>query len=103
MLLQVEDLKLRLSKKLIGLDAVIHKIGHALLKQKSLRGPLGSFLLLGPRGCGRTKLAEALAEDIYGDKDRCIKLDMSSYKEPNYVSKLLILLARLYRTSYCIF
>ncbi|KAH6779338.1 hypothetical protein C2S52_010575 [Perilla frutescens var. hirtella] len=93
MMLQIKDLKSRLSKELIELDEVIHKIGFALSKQKSLRGPLGSFLLLGPHGCGRSKLAEALAKEIYGDKDRCIEVDMSKCKEPNFASKLLNFLA----------
>ncbi|KAL8493021.1 hypothetical protein ACS0TY_024290 [Phlomoides rotata] len=89
-----EYLKSRLSEKLINLDDVFHKIVHALSKQKSLRGPLGSFLFLGPHGCGRTKLAKALAKEIFGDKNRVIKLDLSQYIEPDHISSLIRLLDR---------
>ncbi|KAI3444058.1 hypothetical protein Pfo_000723 [Paulownia fortunei] len=90
----LEDLKSKLSEKLIGLDDVIHKITCALSKQKSSTGPFGSFLLLGSHGSGRTKLAKSLAEEIFGDKERFMKLDMSEYKEPDYVSRLLVDLSR---------
>lgn len=95
MLPKLEDLKSRLSEKLIGLDGVVHKIGHALLKQKSANGPLGSFLLLGPYGCGKSKLAESLAEEIYGDKYRFIEYDMSLDREPNLFQHLLSTLIKL--------
>lgn len=95
MLPKLEDLKSRLSEKLVELDGVVHKIGCALLKQKSVKGPLGSFLLLGPRGCGRSKLAESLAEEIYGDKNKYMAFDVSLIREPNLFKKLLVNLYKL--------
>lgn len=103
MALQIEDIRAKLSEKLIALDGVIHKIGRGLSKQKSVGGPLGSFLLLGPYGCGRTRLAEALAEEIYGDKERFIVLDMSLLHEPHLATKILRRLTRLYRICFCVF
>ncbi|KAL0451553.1 UNVERIFIED_CONTAM: Chaperone protein ClpB1 [Sesamum latifolium] len=91
----LEDLESKLSGKFIGLDNVIHIIAGALSKQSFLTGPFGSFLLLGCHGCGRTKLAKALAQEIFGQEERFIKLDMSEYKEPDVPSGLLNVLDRL--------
>ncbi|KAL0451837.1 UNVERIFIED_CONTAM: Chaperone protein ClpB [Sesamum latifolium] len=91
----LEDLESKLSGKFIGLDNVIHIITGALSKQSFLTGPFGSFLLLGCHGCGRTKLAKALAHEIFGQEERFIKLDMSEYKEPDVLSGLLNVLDRL--------
>lgn len=99
---RIEYLKSRLSEKLINLDDVFHKVVRALLKQKSLKGPLGSFLFLGPHGCGRTTLAKALAKRIFGDKDRVLKLDLSQYTDPDHISSLIRVLDRLYWTTCCI-
>ncbi|KAL0403844.1 UNVERIFIED_CONTAM: Chaperone protein ClpB1 [Sesamum radiatum] len=90
----LEDLESKLSGKFIGLDNVIHIITGALSKQSFLTGPFGSFLLLGCHGCGRTKLAKALAQEIFGQEERFIKLDMSEYKEPDVLSGLLSVLDR---------
>ncbi|KAH6810017.1 hypothetical protein C2S51_027800 [Perilla frutescens var. frutescens] len=84
-----KDLKTRLMMKLINLDREIHQITHALSKQKSSRGPFGSFLMLGCHGCGRTALAKAIAAEIFDDKDRFLKLDMSRYMEPDSLSRLV--------------
>ncbi|KAK4415094.1 Chaperone protein ClpB [Sesamum alatum] len=91
----LEDLESKLSGKFIGLDNVIHIITGALSKQSFLTGPFGSFLLLGCHGCGRTKLAKALAQEIFGQAERFIKLDMSEYKGPDVPSCLLNVLDRL--------
>ncbi|KAL6537979.1 hypothetical protein OROHE_012266 [Orobanche hederae] len=94
--LPLEHLKTRLSEKLVMLDDVIRKITCALSKPKSNSGALfGSFLFLGGHGRGRKRLAEALAEEIYDDKGRFLKIDMSEYKEPNHhVSHLVNVLNR---------
>ncbi|KAL6566881.1 hypothetical protein OROMI_015285 [Orobanche minor] len=91
-----EHLKTRLSEKLVMLDDVIRKITCALSKPKSNSGALfGSFLFLGGHGRGRKRLAETLAEEIYDDKGRFLKIDMSEYKEPNHhVSHLVNVLNR---------
>ncbi|KAL6566876.1 hypothetical protein OROMI_015280 [Orobanche minor] len=91
-----EHLKTRLSEKLVMLDDVIQKITCALSKPKSNSGALfGSFLFLGGHGRGRKRLAETLAGEIYDDKGRFLKIDMSEYKEPNHhVSHLVSVLNR---------
>jgi ATP-dependent Clp protease ATP-binding subunit ClpC len=51
--------------------------------------PTGSFLFLGPTGVGKTELARALAEILFGDEDRLIRFDMSEFQERHTVSRLL--------------
>jgi ATP-dependent Clp protease ATP-binding subunit ClpC len=51
--------------------------------------PIGSFLFLGPTGVGKTELARALAEALFGDSDRMIRLDMSEFQERHTVSRLV--------------
>jgi ATP-dependent Clp protease ATP-binding subunit ClpC len=51
--------------------------------------PIGSFLFLGPTGVGKTELARALAETMFGDRDRMIRLDMSEFQERHTVSRLV--------------
>jgi len=51
--------------------------------------PLGSFIFLGPTGVGKTELARALAEQIYGTKEALIRIDMSEYMEKHAVSRLI--------------
>ena len=52
-------------------------------------GPIGSFLFLGPTGVGKTELARALAEALFGDEDRMIRFDMSEFQERHTVSRLV--------------
>ncbi|KAG8364513.1 hypothetical protein BUALT_Bualt18G0005000 [Buddleja alternifolia] len=94
-----QDLESKLLEKFFRLDNVIHQIASALYsnqQKSSTTGLFGSFLFLGPHGCDRTKLAKALAKEIFGDEERFTKLDMSEYKEEtDYVSHLLVVLNRL--------
>ena len=56
---------------------------------KDPKRPIGSFIFLGPTGVGKTELARALAEALFGDEDAMIRLDMSEYQERHTVSRLV--------------
>ena len=82
-----------LHKRVIGQDNAIIAVSNAIrrnragLKEKDK--PIGTFLLLGPTGIGKTKLAKALAEFLLDDENRLIRLDMSEYMEKHSVSKII--------------
>ena len=82
-----------LHKRVIGQDDAIIAVSNAIrrnragLKEKDK--PIGSFILLGPTGVGKTELAKALAEFLLDDENRLIRLDMSEYMEKHSVSKII--------------
>jgi ATP-dependent Clp protease ATP-binding subunit ClpC len=69
--------------------AVAKAVRRAHAGLKNPRRPVGSFLFLGPTGVGKTELARALAEALFGDEDSMIRLDMSEYMERHTVSRLV--------------
>jgi ATP-dependent Clp protease ATP-binding subunit ClpC len=89
-LLQMEG---KLSGRVIGQPESITAIAHAVRRSragiKDPRRPIGSFIFLGPTGVGKTLLARALAEFMFGDEDALIQLDMSEYMEKFNVSRLV--------------
>ena len=89
-LLKIED---ELHKRVIGQDEAIETIAHAIRRSragiKDPRRPIGSFIFLGPTGVGKTLLARALAEFMFGDEDALVQLDMSEYMEKFNVSRLV--------------
>lgn len=89
-LLKLEEL---LHKRVIGQDEAISAIAKAMRRSgaglKDPRRPIGSFLFLGPTGVGKTELAKALAEAMFGDENAMIRLDMSEYRESHSISKLI--------------
>jgi len=89
-LLQLED---ELHKTVISQHDGITKIAKAIRKSRSglkdPNRPMGSFLFLGPTGVGKTLLAKALAEFMFGDADSLVHLDMSEYMEKHTVSRLV--------------
>ncbi|MCC5816391.1 MAG: ATP-dependent Clp protease ATP-binding subunit [Leptospira sp.] len=89
-LLNMEDY---LKKRVIGQDEAIEKISKAVRRSrtglKSERRPTGSFIFLGPTGVGKTELAKALAEQLFGNDDKMLRVDMSEYMEPHSVSRLI--------------
>ncbi len=89
-LLKMED---ELHKRVIGQDDAITAISHAVRRSRSglrnPRRPMGSFIFLGPTGVGKTLLARAIAEFMFGDEEALITIDMSEYGEKFNVSRLL--------------
>ncbi|MDD5137061.1 MAG: ATP-dependent Clp protease ATP-binding subunit [Candidatus Omnitrophica bacterium] len=82
-----------LHKRVVGQDESISVIAHAVRRSragiKDPRRPIGSFIFLGPTGVGKTLVARALAEFMFGDEDAIIQIDMSEYMEKFNVSRLV--------------
>jgi ATP-dependent Clp protease ATP-binding subunit ClpC len=83
----------RLHKRVIGQEEAVRAVSDAVrLARAGLREgrrPIATFLFLGPTGVGKTELAKALAETVFGDEDALIRLDMSEYMERHAVSCLI--------------
>ncbi len=89
-LMQMEDV---LHKKVISQDDAIKAISKAVRRSRSglkdPKRPTGTFVFAGPTGVGKTLLAKALAEFMFGDADALIQIDMSEYMEKHNVSRLI--------------
>ncbi|MDD5270298.1 MAG: AAA family ATPase, partial [Candidatus Omnitrophica bacterium] len=89
-LLKMEE---QLHGRVVGQDEAIGAIANAVRRSraglKDPKRPTGSFIFLGPTGVGKTLLAKALAELIFGDEDAIIQIDMSEYMEKFNVSRLV--------------
>lgn len=87
------NLEKDLQKIVIGQEPATEAIAKALRRSradlKDPRRPIGSFMFLGPTGVGKTHLAKSLAENMFGDKDAIIQIDMSEYMEKFTVSRLI--------------
>lgn len=87
------ELESHLQKEVIGQSIATEVIAKALRRSradlKDPRRPIGSFMFLGPTGVGKTLLAKTLAEEMFGDKDSIIQIDMSEYMEKFAVSRLV--------------
>jgi ATP-dependent Clp protease ATP-binding subunit ClpC len=89
-LLKIEE---ELHKRVVGQEEAISVIAHAVRRSragiKDPKRPIGSFIFLGPTGVGKTLLARALSEFMFGDEDALLQLDMSEYMEKFNVSRLI--------------
>ena len=89
-LLRMED---DIQKKVISQSEAIKRISEAVRRSraglKDPKRPIGSFIFAGPTGVGKTLLAKALAEFMFGDSDAIIQIDMSEYMEKHNVSRLI--------------
>jgi len=89
-LLKLEE---HLHSRVVGQDEAVEAIAEAVRRTRAGLAepdrPSGSFLFLGPTGVGKTELARALAEALFGGDDRMIRLDMSEYGERHTVSRLI--------------
>lgn len=88
-LLKMED---ELHKRVIGQDAAVKALAQSIRRTRSglkdPKRPGGSFIFAGPTGVGKTELAKALAEFLFGDEDALIQLDMSEFSEKHTSSRL---------------
>ncbi|WP_351229215.1 ATP-dependent Clp protease ATP-binding subunit [Streptomyces sp. NPDC002133] len=89
-LLKLEE---ALHKRVIGQDEAVTAVAQAVRRGRAGMGdpgrPTGSFLFLGPTGVGKTELAKALAELMFGEEDRMVRFDMSEFQEKHTVSRLV--------------
>ena len=89
-LLKMEE---HLSRQVIGQEEAISAIARAVRRSragiKNPRRPIGSFIFLGPTGVGKTLLARALSEFMFGDQNALIQIDMSEYMDKYNVSRLV--------------
>jgi ATP-dependent Clp protease ATP-binding subunit ClpC len=89
-LLQMEE---ALHARVIGQNEAIEKIARAVRRAraglKDPKRPIGSFIFMGPTGVGKTELAKALAEFMFGSEDALIKIDMSEFMERHSAARLV--------------
>ncbi|MDD4153090.1 MAG: AAA family ATPase [bacterium] len=89
-LLRMEE---ELHKRVIGQEEAVSVVSEAIRRAraglKDPGKPIGSFIFLGPTGVGKTELARALAEYLFGDEESMIRVDMSEYMEKHTVSRLV--------------
>ena len=82
-----------LHQRVVGQEEAVTAVAKAIRRGrvglKDPKRPIGSFIFLGPTGVGKTELAKALAEAVFGDEDAMIRVDMSEYMEKHSVSKLV--------------
>ncbi len=89
-LLKLDDI---LRERVMGQDEALKLVSDAILRNKANIGdanrPIGSFLFLGPTGVGKTEVAKALAEQLFDDENKIVRIDMSEYMEKFSVSRLI--------------
>lgn len=89
-LIKMEEI---LHQRLIGQEEAVKSISRAVRRAraglKDPKRPIGSFIFLGPTGVGKTELARALAEAMFGDENAIVRLDMSEYMEKHTTSRLI--------------
>jgi ATP-dependent Clp protease ATP-binding subunit ClpC len=89
-LLKLEE---RLHERVVGQDEAVEAVAEAVRRARAgladPNRPDGSFLFLGPTGVGKTELARALAEALFGSEDLMVRFDMSEFQERHTVSRLV--------------
>lgn len=89
-LLHLEEI---LHQRVIGQEDAVKAVSRAVRRAraglKDPKRPIGSFIFLGPTGVGKTELARALAEALFGEEDALVRIDMSEYMEKHAVSRLV--------------
>lgn len=89
-LLKMEEI---LHERVIGQEEAVKAVSRAIRRAraglKDPKRPMGSFIFLGPTGVGKTELARALAESLFGDDNAVVRIDMSEYMEKHSTSRLV--------------
>ena len=90
---KLKNLEANLHNRVIGQDEAVTAVAKAIRRGrvglKDPKRPIGSFLFLGPTGVGKTELSKALAENLFGNENTMIRVDMSEFMESHSVSKLV--------------
>ena len=90
---EAQELETKLRRYVVGQDEAIKQIVNVyqmhLIGMNMPGRPVGSFLLLGPTGSGKTRLVEALAENLVGDSDAVIKIDCAEFQHSHEIAKLI--------------
>ncbi|MFB4303671.1 ATP-dependent Clp protease ATP-binding subunit [Actinomadura sp. NTSP31] len=90
---RLSRLEEHLHQHVIGQEDAVAAVARAVRRSRAGMGdpdrPIGGFLFLGPTGVGKTELAKALAEALFGSRDRMIRFDMSEFQERHTVSRLM--------------
>lgn len=90
--IKILNLASNLKQKVIGQEEAINAIAESIKRSKAGIGdpkrPIGAFIFLGPTGVGKTELARVLAEELFGNIDALVKIDMSEFMEKHTVSRL---------------
>ncbi|GJQ47839.1 hypothetical protein KsCSTR_24990 [Candidatus Kuenenia stuttgartiensis] len=89
-LLRMEE---KLHERVIGQEEAVKAVSLAVRLSRAdlceVSKPIASFLFLGPTGVGKTELAKALAEMVFGDEDAMVRIDMSEYMEKHAVARMI--------------
>ena len=90
---KLKNLEKLLHERVIGQEEAVSAVAKAIKRSrvglKDPNRPIGSFMFLGPTGVGKTELSKALAENLFGDENAIIRVDMSEYMESHSTSKMI--------------
>ena len=90
---KLKNLEETLHNRVVGQNEAVTAVSKAIrrgrLGLKDPKRPIGTFLFLGPTGVGKTELSKALAENLFGNENTMIRIDMSEYMEGHSISKLI--------------
>jgi len=91
-MVRLQGLEDELHRRVVGQDDAVRAVARAVRRSRSGLGdphrPVGSFLFVGPTGVGKTELAKALSETMFGSEERMVRLDMGEFSERHTVSRL---------------